>query len=226
MSVIAGTIRSRASRFTLADGRRSGWRTIRKVGIRLDNADYIAGELGPLVGERVGIRRDAADPDRNIGINEQDRIPATQFVAQGPYQDPALDITIRETPDRPPLKANDDAFADMSPGEAMLADRSSLPFDWLTMEDESDAFANMRALSHFERARTATVAPLPPRGDPAADAVLRRAAADGGLDPARLGRQLKRAGPVARHARAVADTSPRYSRDRAGATRRWKLNNR
>ena len=64
MSVIAGTIRSRASRFTLADGRRSGWRTIRKVGIRLDNADYIAGELGPLVGERVGIRRDAADPDR------------------------------------------------------------------------------------------------------------------------------------------------------------------
>ena len=63
MSVIAGTIRSRASRFTLADGRRSGWRTIRKVGIRLDNADYIAGELGPLVGERVGIRRDAADPE-------------------------------------------------------------------------------------------------------------------------------------------------------------------
>ena len=28
------------------------------------------------------------------------------------------------------------------------------------------------------------------------------------------------------HARGVADTSPRYSRDRAGATRRWKLNNR
>ena len=28
------------------------------------------------------------------------------------------------------------------------------------------------------------------------------------------------------HARAVADTSPRYSRDRAGATRRWKLNNK
>ena len=26
-------------------------------------------------------------------------------------------------------------------------------------------------------------------------------------------------------ARGVADTSPRYSRDRAGATRRWKLNN-
>ena len=40
------------------------WRTVRKAGVRLDNADYIAGELGLLVGERVGIRRDAADPDR------------------------------------------------------------------------------------------------------------------------------------------------------------------
>ena len=42
------------------------------------------------------------------------------------YHDHALDIAVRETPDRPPLRANDDAFAAMSPGEAMLADRSSL----------------------------------------------------------------------------------------------------
>ena len=41
------------------------------------------------------------------------------------YHDHALDIAVRETPDRPPLRANDDAFAAMSPGEAMLADRSS-----------------------------------------------------------------------------------------------------
>ena len=58
----------------------------------------------------------------------------------------ALDIAVRETPDRPPLRANDDAFAAMSPGEAMLADRSSLPFDWLTMEDDGEAFAALRAL--------------------------------------------------------------------------------
>ena len=48
----------------LAEPAGGGWRTVRKAGIRLDNADYIAGELGPLVGERVHIRRDPADPDR------------------------------------------------------------------------------------------------------------------------------------------------------------------
>ena len=48
----------------LAEPAGSGWRTVRKAGVRLDNADYIAGELGLLVGERVGIRRDAADLDR------------------------------------------------------------------------------------------------------------------------------------------------------------------
>ena len=69
------------------------------------------------------------------------------------YHDHALDIAIRETPDRPPLRANDDAFADVSPGEAVLADRSSLPFDWLTMEDESDAFSALRALSHQHKKR-------------------------------------------------------------------------
>ena len=41
-----------------------GWRTVGKGGIRLDNADYIAGPLGPLVGERVCVRRDPADLDR------------------------------------------------------------------------------------------------------------------------------------------------------------------
>ena len=62
------------------------------------------------------------------------------------YHDHALDIAVRETPDRPPLRANDDAFAAMSPGEAMLADRSSLPLDWLTMEDDGESFAALRAL--------------------------------------------------------------------------------
>ena len=48
----------------LAEPAGGGWRTVRKAGVRLDNADYIAGELGLLVGERVGIRRDPADPDQ------------------------------------------------------------------------------------------------------------------------------------------------------------------
>ena len=69
------------------------------------------------------------------------------------YHDHALDIAVRETPDRPPLRANDDAFAEMSPGEAMLADRSSLPFDWLAMENEDDAFSALRALPHGDKRR-------------------------------------------------------------------------
>ena len=54
----------------LAEPAGGGWRTVRKAGIRLDNADYIAGELGPLVSERVHIRRDAADPDRILVYRE------------------------------------------------------------------------------------------------------------------------------------------------------------
>ena len=41
-----------------------GWRTVGKGGIRLDCADYIAGPLGGIVGERVRVRRDPADLDR------------------------------------------------------------------------------------------------------------------------------------------------------------------
>ena len=69
------------------------------------------------------------------------------------YHNHALDIAVRETPDRPPLRVNDDAFAAMSPGEAMLTDRSSLSFDWLTMEDDGEAFAALRALPESEKQR-------------------------------------------------------------------------
>ena len=62
------------------------------------------------------------------------------------YNDDALDIAVRETPDRPPLKANDDTFHESSPGEAMLADRSSLSFDWLEIEDRAESFAALTAL--------------------------------------------------------------------------------
>ena len=62
------------------------------------------------------------------------------------YNDDALDIAVRETPDRPPLRANDDTFHESSPGEAMLADRSSLSFDWLEIEDRAESFAALTAL--------------------------------------------------------------------------------
>ena len=67
-------------------------------------------------------------------------------VFTGGYQADALDIAIRETPDRPPLRMNDDTFAQHSPGEIMLADRSGLAFDWLERQDDEDAFTALRAL--------------------------------------------------------------------------------
>ena len=69
------------------------------------------------------------------------------------YHDHALDIAVRETPDRPPLRANDDTFHQSSPGEAMLADRSSLRFDWLEIEDRAESFAALRALSPGDKKR-------------------------------------------------------------------------
>ena len=62
------------------------------------------------------------------------------------YRSHALDIAIRETADRPTTRMNDEDFAAWSPGEAMLEDRSGLSFDWLTIEDDGESFAALRAL--------------------------------------------------------------------------------
>ena len=39
----------------------------------------------------------------------------------------------------------------MSPGEAMLADRSQLPFDWLEIEDQAESIAALRALPEYAK---------------------------------------------------------------------------
>ena len=67
------------------------------------------------------------------------------------YHDHALDIAVRETPDRPTMRVNDADFADWSPGEAMLADRSGLPMDWLEIDDDSESFAALRALPQADK---------------------------------------------------------------------------
>ena len=72
-------------------------------------------------------------------------------VFTGGYQADALDIAIRETPDRPTLRMNDDAFAQLSPGEALLADRSGLAFDWMEKQDDEDAFTALRALPEADK---------------------------------------------------------------------------
>ena len=67
------------------------------------------------------------------------------------YHDHALDIAVKETPDRPNIRMNDADFADWSPGEAMLEDRSHLSFDWLEIADDGGSFAALRALPRAEK---------------------------------------------------------------------------
>ncbi len=63
------------------------------------------------------------------------------------YKPTALDITTKQTADRPYLRAADDNFADWSPGEAMLEDRSHLSLDWMEIQDDAESFAALCALS-------------------------------------------------------------------------------
>ena len=67
------------------------------------------------------------------------------------YRAHALDIAIRETADRPTMRMNDKDFGAWSPGEAMLTDRSNLRLDWLTIEDDGESFAALRALPEADK---------------------------------------------------------------------------
>ena len=46
---------------------------------------------------------------------------------------------------------NDADFESWSPGEAMLADRSHLSFDWMEIEDDGESFAAFRALPQADK---------------------------------------------------------------------------
>ena len=63
----------------------------------------------------------------------------------------ALDIAFNETADRPTTRTNDDDFASWSPGEAMLADWSHLPFAWMEGDDDAACFAALRALPRADK---------------------------------------------------------------------------
>ena len=67
------------------------------------------------------------------------------------YRAKALSITTSETAQRPMMRNNDNDFAGWSPGEAMLDDRSSLSFDWMTIDDTAESFAALRSLPHTEK---------------------------------------------------------------------------
>ena len=63
----------------------------------------------------------------------------------------ALDIVFNETADRPTTRSNDDDFASWSPGEAMLANWSHLPFEWMEGDDDAACFAALRALPRADK---------------------------------------------------------------------------
>ena len=64
------------------------------------------------------------------------------------YQPHALDITVVETPDRPPFRDNDEHFGEAARGEGMLElNRSVLSLDWLHLDDDGEAFQALRELS-------------------------------------------------------------------------------
>ena len=63
----------------------------------------------------------------------------------------ALDIKFNETADRPTTRTNDDDFASWSLGEAMLADWSHLPFEWMEGDDDAACFAALRALPRADK---------------------------------------------------------------------------
>ena len=67
------------------------------------------------------------------------------------YHDDALDIRATETPDRPAMRVNDDAFGDINVGEKHLEiDRATQKLDWTGLPD-ADAFAELRALPERDK---------------------------------------------------------------------------
>ena len=67
------------------------------------------------------------------------------------YDDDALDIRAAETPDRPAMRVNDDAFGNINVGEKHLEiDRAGQKLDWTGLPD-AEAFAELRALPEQEK---------------------------------------------------------------------------
>ena len=67
------------------------------------------------------------------------------------FHDDALDIRAAETPDRPAMRVNDDAFGNTNVGEKHLEiDRAGQKLDWTGLPD-AEAFAELRALSERDK---------------------------------------------------------------------------
>ena len=67
------------------------------------------------------------------------------------YRPKALDIGAAATPDRPPLRVNDENFPAWNPASVELEDVSHLPFDWMEQPDDQACFAAFCALPEDDR---------------------------------------------------------------------------
>ena len=68
------------------------------------------------------------------------------------YHADALDITVRETADRPMVRGNDSQFPEMDTRETELAaDRAQLELGWMREENAGDAFEKLCSLSDTEK---------------------------------------------------------------------------
>ena len=67
------------------------------------------------------------------------------------YHDDALDIRTAETPDRPAMRVNDDAFGAINVGEKHLKiDRAGQKLDWIGLSD-AEAFSDLCALPDHDK---------------------------------------------------------------------------
>ena len=65
------------------------------------------------------------------------------------HRDDALDVAVRPTPERPPMRANDESFLSVNVGEKLLSiDRAGLSLDWL---GKPESFAELRRLPEREK---------------------------------------------------------------------------
>ena len=142
---VRGVQDERALDALLAEPAGDGWRTVGKKGIRLGHADYIAGPLGGLTGERVQVRHDPADLDR-IHVYDKDGV----FVC------------LAEDPGR--TGADRAAIAAAMKGDHSKRDRAARARARELAKRHQPARSMQDVLAHATRAADRVVA-LPRRGD-------------------------------------------------------------
>ena len=118
--------------------------------------------------DKAGVGIGLADDLRAVRTGDVKAHLATDFTAAfdlmlfqlargvftGGYHADALDITVRETADRPLVRGNGEGLPEFDVrDEKLAADKASLPLAWMGEEDDGDAFGKLCALSQSDKQR-------------------------------------------------------------------------